>query len=742
MLFRALVGRECGYKLDPHILAVADEDGGLVIYDTEKVGPRAVQHDWLTHTNAVFDLEWTPAENSLLTASGDQTIVLWDVEEEEKLATFKGHTSSVKTVTYRQTDKFVFATGSRDGHIMIWDRRTKSKDGAIQPVNILHDAHKCNVQKTGRKKQETHQSVTAVVFQDDHTLLSAGSVDGSIKMWDLRRTHSTKKSELVPKYSFDYAGTSVRTHGFSSLLLDASRTRLFASCIDNVIYQFDCAALKPKPVSCYRGHVNSTFYVRTALSPDDRYLLSGSSDGNAYIWPVDLPFTSPLALMGHTGEVSGVGWCPGDFTKLVTLGDDNSMNFWRLTRRSGLLPKLPELIGWTERTHREIGVSVKPPPSAACALLKSPMKGTTLPQSPAKVSTTVRRNLIAMATTSSSVGVSPLTPLSISKWVSTAASKAGRSPRKLQVTPKKCATSTGASRVTQSSEEHSMKERVKRKLCDDIVPNTCRTVTADSGGPTSNKKLKCSDENVSNSNLPVNNNMNKDSQVMSTPLKSDSESCLAFHQGLPVAHDDSARKALFSLAEGSHDSAGLILSPSVSGARLPRFCPTNHQSPTQGLPNYVLNPEPRTPVGKLPPKPSHTPTWLTKWASEKSSPDRANLCPKVLSPGQRGLKHSSPVPPSGGGDKVVTPRSSGGGKRGEKGLRRSGGTPRMLGRRLQCATPPRLTTVGRQGSPQLDQGSPPVSILRYFSPKASVCRDVTQTRTDDKDKAGQKETIL
>ena len=61
--------------------------------------------DWLTHTNAVFDLEWTPAENSLLTASGDQTIVLWDVTEEEKLGTFRGHTSSVKTVQYRHTDK-------------------------------------------------------------------------------------------------------------------------------------------------------------------------------------------------------------------------------------------------------------------------------------------------------------------------------------------------------------------------------------------------------------------------------------------------------------------------------------------------------------------------------------------------------------------------------------------------------------------------------------------------------------
>ena len=108
-------------------------------------------------------------------------------------------------------------------------------------------------------------------------------------------------------------------------------------------------------VACYRGHINSTFYVKTALSPDDRYLLSGSSDGNAYIWPVDLPMTSPLALKGHVGEVSGVAWCPADFTKIVTLGDDNSMNFWRLSRRSRLLPKLLDLIGWTEKTHSELG---------------------------------------------------------------------------------------------------------------------------------------------------------------------------------------------------------------------------------------------------------------------------------------------------------------------------------------------------------------------------------------------------
>ena len=33
-----------------------------------------------------------------MTASGDQTVALWDVEAETKTGLYKGHTSSVKTV--------------------------------------------------------------------------------------------------------------------------------------------------------------------------------------------------------------------------------------------------------------------------------------------------------------------------------------------------------------------------------------------------------------------------------------------------------------------------------------------------------------------------------------------------------------------------------------------------------------------------------------------------------------------
>ena len=56
---------------------------------------------------------------------------------------------------------------------------------------------------------------------------------------------------------------------------------------------------KTPTVQSWRGHKNSTFYVKTALSPNDQFLLSGSSDDKAYIWDVsffaeiDLHFAKP-----------------------------------------------------------------------------------------------------------------------------------------------------------------------------------------------------------------------------------------------------------------------------------------------------------------------------------------------------------------------------------------------------------------------------------------------------------------
>lgn len=39
-------------------------------------------------------------------------------------------------------------------------------------------------------------------------------------------------------------------------------------------------------VAVFSGHSNSSFYVKSSVSPDDQFLASGSSDHQAYIWKV------------------------------------------------------------------------------------------------------------------------------------------------------------------------------------------------------------------------------------------------------------------------------------------------------------------------------------------------------------------------------------------------------------------------------------------------------------------------
>ena len=80
---------------------------------------------------------------------------------------------------------------------------------------------------------------------------------------------------------------------------------------------YDCVAYKrSSPLCSYQGHSNTTFYVKSAISPDDQFLMSGSGDCNVHIWNIDKPYSPPFQLVGHAGEVTSVAWCPRDQAKV------------------------------------------------------------------------------------------------------------------------------------------------------------------------------------------------------------------------------------------------------------------------------------------------------------------------------------------------------------------------------------------------------------------------------------------
>ncbi|XP_063958140.1 denticleless protein homolog isoform X2 [Lytechinus pictus] len=350
-------------------LAAADEDGRVFIYNTNKSGPAKQVQDWSAHNNAIFDVAWSYTEPHIVTASGDQSAALWDVQTAKRLATFKQHKCSLKSVSFRPWDGHVFASGARDGSIMIWDDRCKKKGkgSSLLPVLWVSDAH---IDQTTAKAQPKRRrklapnlptinssySVSVVLFQKEDILLSAGSADGIVKVWDVRKLKTSGSSTPTPSHQFPYRGTSNRKRGYSSLSLTSTRTRVFASCTDSVVYEYDLSGvLRSQPVARYQGHVNSTFFVKAAISPDDLYLLSGSSDNYAYIWKIGEPESPSVILEGHDAEVTSVTWCPTDFTKVVTCSDDNTMRIWKMSTGEKVDDDgINRVIGWAKRCKRKL----------------------------------------------------------------------------------------------------------------------------------------------------------------------------------------------------------------------------------------------------------------------------------------------------------------------------------------------------------------------------------------------------
>ncbi|CAH8834846.1 unnamed protein product [Trichobilharzia szidati] len=350
----------------PDRILIAQEDGLVHLYDTSVTGSQAFIKYYEAHNNAVFDVKWLYSGSSFLTASGDQSIRLIDAETGTKIQQFFGHIMSVRSISLMPSDCHIFASASRDGSIRMWDTRVKPDtcnfrgSPGTSSVGVLPQCHvppsnnlttDTKRGRTSRRVPTDAQSVTSVLFVDDNTFLSAGSTDGSIKMWDLRRVFCVgSKKQAKPKAIFPYRGPSQKQSGYSDLVINSYRTRLYANCLDNIIYEYDLKQENTNPVFFYTGHVTDSFYVKLDISPDDSYVICGSSDRQAHIYTVGKRQQQPIVLSGHTGEVSVARWCKGDPTRIVTLSDESQAFVWNMfPARQYCLPEPGELAGLAER---------------------------------------------------------------------------------------------------------------------------------------------------------------------------------------------------------------------------------------------------------------------------------------------------------------------------------------------------------------------------------------------------------
>ncbi|GJJ73760.1 denticleless [Entomortierella parvispora] len=332
---------------DARYLAVGDEDGAIHIVNTKKDDSHpASTTQILAHQNAIFDLCWTRDDSKIVSVSGDQTARLHDVETKKCLGTFSGHSGSIKSISMKQSDDNIFATAARDGNVMIWDVRCSSTasprgDISYRPADRLINVH-TSTRRAAPTKKTKHgsdgantASAVQYMLHNDNILASTGSLDGSIKFWDVRNHGSYFRHTFpTPIQASKYTPITKRAHGMTSMALSPDGVSLFAVSSDNHIYMYNTTALD-SPIQSFggSGFACSSYYIKISVSPDGRYIAAGSSK-DLYVWEIARPHKKPFIFQGPEREVTGVDWARdlGQGTELSGCSDDATVRTWKANR--------------------------------------------------------------------------------------------------------------------------------------------------------------------------------------------------------------------------------------------------------------------------------------------------------------------------------------------------------------------------------------------------------------------------
>jgi len=191
----------------------------------------------------------------LMSASGDGTCILWDVESRSAKNIFTDHTGDVMSIDLNTKNKNLFCSGSVDATAKVWDMR--SSDRCI--ANFAGHASDIN---------------TVRWFTDSQCLVT-GSDDGTVRLFDMRSYRQLNQyadPENRSLHSQDAAGvTSVDVSGSGSYV--------FAAYDNGQVYMW--SALNASKI-CDMPHDSRVSSL--GVSPDGFALATGCWDFNLRVF--------------------------------------------------------------------------------------------------------------------------------------------------------------------------------------------------------------------------------------------------------------------------------------------------------------------------------------------------------------------------------------------------------------------------------------------------------------------------
>lgn len=265
-----------------HFLSAGD-DGHSALWTSDE---GLLRREFVGSTDEVSAIVLLPDERTVAGVTNSSRVLIWEREQPAVVRREQGHAIKTTAVTY-SPDETGAVSASADDTAVIWDMTTGT---------VVHTL-------TGHT-----DDVRAAVYHPDGATVVTGALDGDVIVWDVATGAELRRWSL---------GHGVRTVAFNH-----AGTQLFAAGNVGEVAAWDYATGE----ALWRVEAHNGTIWSIAVSPDDRFLLTGSDDSAVAIWDA----ASGAAInkyWEHSTVVRSVRWL-SDNRRAATASYDGSIFLW------------------------------------------------------------------------------------------------------------------------------------------------------------------------------------------------------------------------------------------------------------------------------------------------------------------------------------------------------------------------------------------------------------------------------